>query len=30
MVVYKNYLVIFGGAGNYIEKLKVHESYKDV
>lgn len=30
LVLYKNYLVLFGGAGNYIEKLKVHESYKDV
>lgn len=30
MQVYKNYLVVFGGSGQYIEKLKVHESYKDV
>ena len=30
MTVWKDYLVIFGGAGEYIEKLKVHESYKDL
>lgn len=30
MSLYKNFLIVFGGAGNYIEKLKVHESYKDV
>ena len=30
MVLYKDLLVIYGGAGNYIDKLKVHESYGDI
>lgn len=30
MILHENFLIVFGGAGDYIKKLKVHESYKDV
>ena len=30
MHVWGDQLIVFGGAGEYIEKLKVHESYKDI
>ena len=30
MVVYKNYLLVFGGGGPFIDQLQMRETYNDL